>query len=574
MPRDTPSSSDSGTGWSRKLSSIESLAWIGTFTRHAFVIGVLLGIGVQLLSASANELPGGLTVQRSMRAAPHRLIVHPSDATVAVDQTQRFSVTDAQGKPVAVRWNVSGIGCSGSACGRIDDQGMYEPPPLLPHPGIVTIEGVLVSDPNYSVLAEVRLQTAIGAAAAPASAPVSAQRSVEKKQQLAAPLIERQPVSNSVKMPPLPSAVTAAPEVGTQKVARVAQLPLPGAVAAAPHVDRQNIASGGTLPPVPNAIGVAPVIGKQNVARSGELPLAVIAAAPQVEQRKVVRASQMPPPTAAMTAAPVVRQDNVARGTKSPPSPKSEVASLEIGPGPSRVVSNSIPRSSPGLVASASPRPAQIFPPKPQPLSVGVTERKNPSTNALLPQMQDLAAASPVKGPVSTLHPSGVSYTDGQLRIDAENVTLAAVLKLVAEKTGAAIEVPPGTGTERIFEHIGPGRPEDVLASLLNGSPFDFVIVGSPLGTHEPTQVLLSMRGTVTPAMLTPEPPKTVAASSPLWTPPPPASPAAVLPPIDPATLPPKEQLTPEVLGQLMKDKARELRDQLQQQQPPPPPQQ
>jgi hypothetical protein len=566
MRKDTPSSSDSGTGWSRKLSSIEYLAWIGTFAPHAFVIGVLLGIGVQLLSASASELPGGLTVQRSMRAAPHRLIVHPSDATVAADQTQRFSVTDAQGKPVAVRWNVSGIGCSGSACGRIDDQGMYEPPPLLPHPGIVTIEGVLVSDPNYSVLAEVRLQNAVGAAAAPASAPVSAQRSEEEKQQLAAPLIERQPVSNSVKMPRLPSAVTAAPEVGTQKVARVAQLPLPGAVAAAPHVDRQNIASGGMLPPVPNAIGAAPVIGKQNAARSGELPLAVIAAAPQVEQRKVVRASQMPPPTPAVTAAPVVRQDNVARGTKSPPSPKSEVASLEIGPGPSRVVSNSIPRSSPGA--------AQIFPLKPQPLSVGVTERKNPSTNALLPQMQDLAATVPAKGPVSTLHPSGVSYTDGQLRIDAENVTLATVLKLVAEKTGAVIEVPPGTGTERIFEHIGPGRPEDVLASLLNGSPFDFVIVGSPLGTHEPTQVLLSMRGTVTPAMLTLEPPKTVEATSPLWTPPPPASPAAVLPPIDPATLPPKEQLTPEVLGQLMKDKARELREQLQQQQPPPPPQQ
>jgi hypothetical protein len=573
MRRGTPSSSDSSIGWSRELSSIESLAWIGTFTRHAFVVVVLSCMGVQLLSASANELRGGLTVQRSMRAAPHRLIVHPSGATVAADRTQRFSVTDAQGKPVAVRWNVSGIGCSGTACGRIDDQGVYEPPPSLPHPGIVTIEGVLVSDPNYSVLAEVRLQTAIGTAVAPVSSFTSAQRLAENKQQLAAPLIERQPVSNSVKMPPLPSAVTAAPEVGTQKVGRGAQLPLPGAVAAAPDVDRQNFASGGKLPPVPNAVGAAPVIGKQNVARSGELPLTIIAPAPQVEERKPVRASQMSPPAPAEMAAPVVRQDNVARSNKTPPSPKSEVASLEVGPGPSRVVSNSMPRSSPGLMASASPSAAQIFPPKPQPLSVGVTERKNPSTNTLLPQMQDLAVTVSAKVP-ATLHPSGVSYNDGQLRIDAENVTLAAVLKLVAEKTGAVIEVPPGTGTERIFEHIGPGRPEDVLASLLNGSPFDFVIVGSPLGTHEPTQVLLSMRGTVTPAMLTPEPPKTVATSSPLWTPPPAAPPAAVLPPIDPATLPPKEQLTPEVLGQLMKDKARELRDQLQQQQPPSPSQQ
>jgi hypothetical protein len=57
------------------------------------------------------------------------------------------------------------------------------------------------------------------------------------------------------------------------------------------------------------------------------------------------------------------------------------------------------------------------------------------------------------------------------------------------------IDVPPGTGLDRIVEHTGPGSTEDVLTGLLNGSPFDFVIVGSSQRPHDPTQVLLFPRG-------------------------------------------------------------------------------
>jgi hypothetical protein len=38
--------------------------------------------------------------------------------------------------------------------------------------------------------------------------------------------------------------------------------------------------------------------------------------------------------------------------------------------------------------------------------------------------------------------------------------------------------------------------------------------------------------------------------------------------PTDPGVLPPKEQLTPEVLGKMMREKAAQLREQMQQQQP------
>ena len=125
---------------------------------------------------------------------------------------------------------------------------------------------------------------------------------------------------------------------------------------------------------------------------------------------------------------------------------------------------------------------------------------QNVAGSAELPPLPDAVAAAPVGTVVSMQHSAVVTYRDGQLTIDAENSTLAEVLKLVAEKTGAVIDVPPGSGLERIVEHTGPGRAEDVLTHLLNGSAFDFIIVGSSQHPHDPTQVLLFPHRADTPA--------------------------------------------------------------------------
>jgi hypothetical protein len=140
------------------------------------------------------------------------------------------------------------------------------------------------------------------------------------------------------------------------------------------------------------------------------------------------------------------------------------------------------------------------------------------------------------------------------------------VLKLVAEKTGAVIDVPPGSGLERIVEHTGPGRPDDVLAQLLNGSSYDFIIVSTPQNPHGPAQVLLSLRRPDAPPGVQPDDSK-IATASPLWTPPEVAPATAILSlPIDPASLPPKEALTPEVLGKMMRERAEQIREQVQSQ--------
>jgi hypothetical protein len=76
--------------------------------------------------------------------------------------------------------------------------------------------------------------------------------------------------------------------------------------------------------------------------------------------------------------------------------------------------------------------------------------------------------------------PAKVNFQGGLLTISAQNSTLGEILRDVRKLTGAAIDIPPGSGAnERVIVSLGPGAPRDVLARLLNGSSFDYVMVGS-----------------------------------------------------------------------------------------------
>jgi len=87
-------------------------------------------------------------------------------------------------------------------------------------------------------------------------------------------------------------------------------------------------------------------------------------------------------------------------------------------------------------------------------------------------------APSPATLEQSPPTPPRVSFQNGQLTIDATNSTLSQVLRAVQSRTGASIDIPAGAGNERVVAQLGPGAPRDVLNTLLNGSKFDYVILG------------------------------------------------------------------------------------------------
>jgi hypothetical protein len=96
--------------------------------------------------------------------------------------------------------------------------------------------------------------------------------------------------------------------------------------------------------------------------------------------------------------------------------------------------------------------------------------------------LADSVAAPSVAAPVTPPAPK-VTFKNGLLAISAENVSLSDVLREVSAKTGAAIDVPSVGAGEPVFANVGPGPVREVLAALLNGSRFNYVIAGSPNST-------------------------------------------------------------------------------------------
>jgi hypothetical protein len=115
--------------------------------------------------------------------------------------------------------------------------------------------------------------------------------------------------------------------------------------------------------------------------------------------------------------------------------------------------------------------------------------QQQPEPAAAVPQ-PPAPPPTPEQGPSS---PPEVSFQNGELTIVARNSTMGDVLTAVKQKTGAAVEM-PAVSSERVVGRFGPGAPRDVLAQLLNGSHYDYVLLGSPADPGALKKVLLMAR--------------------------------------------------------------------------------
>jgi hypothetical protein len=96
-----------------------------------------------------------------------------------------------------------------------------------------------------------------------------------------------------------------------------------------------------------------------------------------------------------------------------------------------------------------------------------------------------------------------VTYQDGLLTIDAPNSTLGDILRGVRKHTSAEIDIPP-TATERVVTRLGPAPAREVMAELLNGSRFNYILLGSPENTNSLVRVVLVAKsGPETPGQTT-----------------------------------------------------------------------
>jgi len=113
-----------------------------------------------------------------------------------------------------------------------------------------------------------------------------------------------------------------------------------------------------------------------------------------------------------------------------------------------------------------------------------------PAPVAPVPQPVAPVAPPPPDWPVNDRPaPPGVTWNQSTLQIDAPNSSLKQILDGVAKATGATVE---GLGADqRIFGVYGPGNARDVLAQLLLGSGYNFILIGDN-GQGLPRQIVLS----------------------------------------------------------------------------------
>lgn len=123
-------------------------------------------------------------------------------------------------------------------------------------------------------------------------------------------------------------------------------------------------------------------------------------------------------------------------------------------------------------------------------LSMG---RKPATALPIRPAVVSRAPSRPVQ-PAKAAPKVEVAFQNGKLSIWADKATLAEVLYEVHRQTGADIPIPSGAEQEQVVTNIGPAPAREALALLLNGSRFNFIMVGSD---HDPNQlktVLLTLK--------------------------------------------------------------------------------
>jgi len=86
-----------------------------------------------------------------------------------------------------------------------------------------------------------------------------------------------------------------------------------------------------------------------------------------------------------------------------------------------------------------------------------------------------------------------VTYVGGKLSVVAKNSTLGDVLRTIAAKIGASIDVPEGAN-ERVVSQLGPAPAHEVIAGLLNGSHYNYVMVGTETNPDAVVHVILTAK--------------------------------------------------------------------------------
>ena len=150
-----------------------------------------------------------------------------------------------------------------------------------------------------------------------------------------------------------------------------------------------------------------------------------------------------------------------------------------------------------------SPQAYQIFP------SAKSVIVKLPGSGASAMAALPLANASTPEPPHAPPAPKKVEITfqDGRLRLVSNKASLAEVLNEIRAQLNADIVVPAGAEQEVVAVALGPSTPRDVISKLLDGSRYNFIIVGTDADANQVERVVLSPKTVIAESAIAPQTP-------------------------------------------------------------------
>jgi len=246
---------------------------------------------------------------------------------------------------------------------------------------------------------------------------------------------------------------------------------------------------GGTLSPVSASFAAPQAAGEPSVTIHG---LAVLGSSSSDVEVQITASQPVRPQTHVLTGPDrlVIDFPNAVPGSDlhNVPVNRGEVKSVRVGlftanPPVTRVV-----------LDLKTPQPYQLFPSGKTVIVKLGTGGKQAATLSSQPAIVSHAPAPPAQ-PAKPAPKVEVEFQNGKLSIRADKATLAEVLYEVHRRTGADIPIPAGAELEEVVANLGPAPARQVLASLLNGSRFNFIMVGSDRDPAQLKSVLLTLRG-------------------------------------------------------------------------------
>jgi hypothetical protein len=195
----------------------------------------------------------------------------------------------------------------------------------------------------------------------------------------------------------------------------------------------------------------------------------------------------------------------LAAGQQPTPTPAPQRPIQTIRPSPGTPMPSTPTR--PQIQPTRRVPPQQSTTPVPQPTPFVMPPQPKPAPQQQQAQQQAPAVAAPQAAPAPTpvslepIKPSAmppvppqVTYRDNMLTVQAVNSTLGSLLNAIRNKTGIQFEGAENAG-ERVAVSIGPAPEGEVLASIFNGSGFDYVAIAREDNPEIVQRVIMTPKG-------------------------------------------------------------------------------